>query len=476
MTIQFENSYAALPERFYTAMGATPVENPAVFAINAPLAEALGLDVAWLKGPEGLALLSGNGAPETARPLAQVYAGHQFGGWSPQLGDGRALLVGELRDQAGQVRDVQLKGSGPTPYSRMGDGRAWLGPVIREYLVSEAMHALGIPTTRALAAVTTGEPVYRERALPGAILTRVAASHVRVGTFQYFAARKDTEALQQLADFAIARHYPTAETPLHLLRNVVEAQAALIANWMAVGFIHGVMNTDNMTISGETIDYGPCAFMDAFDQAKVFSSIDQFGRYAYNRQAEIALWNLAQLASALLPVIDADQNRAIELAGPELNRFSDLFQQNWLRLFRAKLGLTTPEDGDEALIAALLGAMQAGMADFTNTFRALGTDAARDEFLDPARFDAWQAEWAARLAREGATPAQRATDMARVNPAVIPRNHLVERAISEAVEGDRSFFDQFHTVLATPFATPEDSLFTRTPAPAEEVRQTFCGT
>lgn len=481
--IAFDNSYVSLPDHFFTRMPATPVAAPAHVAVNADLAGELGIDAGWLRSDAGLAVLAGNAVPEGAAPLAQVYAGHQFGGWSPQLGDGRALLLGEVIDINGLRRDIQLKGSGPTPYSRRGDGRAGLGPVIREYLVSEAMYALGVPTTRALAAVTTGQPVQRERAEPGAVLTRVAASHIRVGTFQYFAAQRDVEALRALTDHAIARHYPDADGALGLLDHVVRAQAQLIAHWMSLGFVHGVMNTDNMTISGETIDYGPCAFLDGYQQNKVFSSIDHGGRYAYNRQPDIALWNLAQLASALLPLIDADQNAAVALAGPVLNGFATHMQAAWLARFRAKLGLTGSEngagadadaDGDEALITELLSLMHADRADFTNIFRGLADGSASDWITNRPAFDTWHAAWRARL-RGGDDPAL--PDRLRaVNPAVIPRNHLVARAIAEAEDGDTAFFHRMLAAVTAPFETPEDQLWTTPPAPGEEVQQTFCGT
>ncbi|RZV98534.1 MAG: YdiU family protein, partial [Rhodobacteraceae bacterium] len=396
----------------------------------------------------GIAMLAGNAVPEGADPLAQVYAGHQFGGWSPQLGDGRAILLGEVRDRDGKRRDIQLKGSGPTPYSRMGDGRAWLGPVIREYVVSEAMHALGIPTTRALAAVTTGETVLREAPFPGAVLTRVAASHIRVGTFQYFAARQDIAALQALADHAIARHHPRAEGALGLLDAVIDAQARLVARWMGVGFIHGVMNTDNTTISGETIDYGPCAFMDSYHPETVYSSIDHFGRYAFNRQPDILVWNLAQLATALLPLMGEDREAAIEAATASVHRFPEMFRAEWLAVFRAKIGLASAEDGDADLIHRLLDLMAQNQADFTNTFRALGTPTARDQFTDPTAFDGWETEWQARLARDGGDAASL---MAQSNPAVIPRNHRVEEAIQAALSDDFAPFEQLVSVLATPY-------------------------
>ncbi|MEM9475633.1 MAG: YdiU family protein [Pseudomonadota bacterium] len=472
--IAFDNSYASLPAQFYTKMRPEPVAQPGLIRVNDGLARELGIDPDALITQDGLAMLAGNAIPDGADPLAQVYAGHQFGGWSPQLGDGRAILLGEVIDRNGQRRDIQLMGSGRTPYSRMGDGRAWLGPVMREYIVSEAKYALGIPTTRALAAVTTGERVLRERPFPGAVLTRVAASHIRVGTFQYFAARQDIAGLQALADHARARHYPQAETALDLLNAVIAAQANLVAQWMSVGFIHGVMNTDNTTISGETIDYGPCAFMDSYHPEQVYSSIDQFGRYAYNRQPDILIWNLAQLATALLPLIDADRNAAIETATAAVHRFPELFQDAWLTLFRKKLGLADVEADDATLIQDLMERMAKGEADFTNTFRALGTPQARDQFLDPGAFDAWEAVWTARRDRDSGDAAAL---MATANPALIPRNHRVEEAIEAGLAGDLAPFHRLIDVLAHPFDDPGDNAdLARPPSDAEVVHQTFCGT
>ena len=471
--IAFDNSYARLPGRFYAPQAPTPVTAPTLIALNRPLAAELGLDAEALAGPEGLAMLAGNALPEGAAPIAQAYAGHQFAGWVPQLGDGRAVLLGEILAPDGRRRDIQLKGSGPTPFSRRGDGRAWLGPVLREYLVSEAMHALGVPTTRALAAVATGEAVMRERPLPGAVLTRVAASHIRVGTFQFFAAREDTEALRLLTDHAIARHHPQAEGPLGLLEAVIAAQARLVAQWMALGFIHGVMNTDNMTISGETIDYGPCAFVDAYHPETVFSSIDAYGRYAYVNQPQVAVWNLAQLATALLDVM-GPREAAIEAATNAVHAFPALYQAEWARLLRAKIGLTTAEEGDVALIEDLLTRMARDGADFTNTFRALPRGDARDQFTDPGAFDAWERDWRARLAREPGDPA---AVMRAANPAIIPRNHRIEQAIEAAVAGDLAPFERLHAALARPFdAALEDDALARPPTEAEQVRATFCGT
>ncbi|MCA8878469.1 MAG: YdiU family protein [Rhodobacteraceae bacterium] len=471
--IPFDNSYARLPERFYVRQPATPVEAPQPIVVNAALAAELGLDAEALAGPEGTRVLAGNQVPDGAAPLAQAYAGHQFGGWVPQLGDGRALLLGEVVDIHGKRRDIQLKGSGRTPFSRMGDGRAWLGPVLREYVVSEAMHAMGVPTTRALAAVATGEHVIRERGgLPGAVLTRVAASHVRVGTFQYFAARQDVEAIRLLADHVIARHYPDAGSVLDLLDAVVAAQADLVARWLGVGFIHGVMNTDNTALSGETIDYGPCAFMDRFESGKVYSSIDSYGRYAFNRQPTIAAWNLAQLATCLLPLIDADQDTAVEMATNSVNRFPDAFGTAWARVFAGKLGLREWRENDAELVNDLLTAMQTGAADFTNTFAGLAEGHARDAFADPDPFDAWMPVYRARLDAQGGPDL---TAMARANPRVIPRNHQVETMIGAAVAGDFAPFRRLLETVTRPYDSPAADLAVP-PEPEEEVKMTFCGT
>ena len=472
LTLPFDNSYARLPDRFYTRMAPTPVARPSLMALNDGLADRLGLDVAALRSQDGVSALAGNAVPGGADPLAQVYAGHQFGGWSPRLGDGRAILLGELVAPDGARFDLQLKGSGPTPYSRMGDGRAWVGPVLREYIVSEAMAALGVPTTRALAAVSTGERVQREAGYPGAVLTRVASSHIRVGTFQYFASQEDTDGLDALVHHALARHDPEAEGALGLLNGVVERQASLVAAWLGIGFIHGVMNTDNVTISGETIDYGPCAFMDGYFAMRVFSSIDQQGRYAFARQPDVAMWNLAQLASALLPLIGK-----VEAAQAAIDRFPALFQAAWLKNYRAKLGLRSEDDGDADLVQGLLKVMGAGEADFTNVFRALGTPDVRDEIADRDAFEDWETLWRARLNREDATPEDRLAEMRRVNPAIIPRTHRIEEAIQAAVAGDLAPFERMNAALATPFAAPgEFDDLTRPPTESEAVPQTFCGT
>ncbi len=478
---RFDNSYARLPARFFQQIAPTPVAAPRVIKVNHELARALGLDLAGLDDASLAGIFAGNLIPEGAEPIAQAYAGHQFGGFSPQLGDGRAILLGEIVDPDGARWDVQLKGSGPTAFSRRGDGRAALGPVLREYLISEAMHALGIPATRALAAVTTGERVVRETMLPGAVFTRVAASHVRVGTFQYFAARGDAEALRALADYVIRRHYPeaaAAEAPyLALLAAVVARQAGLIARWMGVGFIHGVMNTDNMAVSGQTIDFGPCAFMDAFDPATVFSSIDSYGRYAYANQPGIAQWNLARFAETLLPVLGLEE-AAVAAATAVLNGFAPAYRAAWLAVMRAKLGLEGEAEGDEALAQGLLDSMAAAGADFTLTFRALCGAAAGEEGEFRALFaaapEAWLAAWRERRGRGGAAAAA----MRRVNPMFIPRNHRVEQAIEAAVRRDDfAPFERLLAVLSKPFDDqPEAADYILPPAPEERVLQTFCGT
>ncbi|WP_170432241.1 protein adenylyltransferase SelO [Ruegeria arenilitoris] len=470
LTIPFDNSYARLPGAFYARQSPEPVRAPRLVAFNDDLAQVLGISPG--DAQDMAQVFAGNALPDGAEPLAQLYSGHQFGNYNPQLGDGRAVLLGEVVGTDGIRRDIQLKGSGRTPFSRQGDGRAWLGPVLREYVLSEAMHALGIPTTRALAAVETGEVVLREGPMPGAVLTRVAQSHLRVGTFQVFAARGQIADLQRLTDYAIARHYPDAVGPMGLLRAVRDAQAALIAQWMAVGFIHGVMNTDNCAISGETIDYGPCAFMDSYHPNTVYSSIDRMGRYAYSNQPEIAVWNLAQLATALIQQIE-DKQAAVEEATEIVHAMPELMQQHWLRLFRAKIGLTTEEDGDLALISDLLTRMAQNQADFTNTFRALGGDAARDQFTDPTAFDSWAEGWRARLTRE----ADPLAVMRAANPAVIPRNHRIEQMIQTAVQGDYAPFHRLNAVLARPYDDQPDAAdLRRPPMPDEVVHATFCGT
>jgi len=484
------SSYAGLPERFFARVNPRPVAKPRLLKFNQALGAELGLDVGGLDAEALAELFSGNVISQGSEPIAMAYAGHQFGHFVSQLGDGRAILLGEALDRTGVRRDIQLKGSGRTPYSRGGDGRAALGPVLREYLVSEAMHALGIPATRALAAVATGESVFRERALPGAILTRVAASLVRVGTFQYFAARDDIGAVRQLADYVIERHYPQAKDEaqpyLALLHAVTDRQASLIASWMHVGFIHGVMNTDNMAVSGETIDFGPCAFMDAYDPAAVFSSIDRQGRYAFGNQPHAAVWNLARFAETLLPIIDSSADRAVELAGEVIAGFSLRFADASLAGLRRKLGLSMREDGDAALADDLLDAMHRNHADFTLAFRGL-CDAAESEerdagvrsvFANPRHYDEWASRWRARLAREPLEPRARAEAMRQVNPALIPRNHRIEQVINAAVENqDFGPFAELSTALSQPYRPAQGfESYAAPPDPSERVLQTFCGT
>jgi serine/tyrosine/threonine adenylyltransferase len=483
------SSYASLPERFFARVAPTPVAEPRLVKFNHALAADLNL-MAGLDTETLGSLFSGNVLPPGSVPIAMAYAGHQFGHFVPQLGDGRAILLGEMRDHAGVRRDIQLKGCGRTPYSRSGDGRAALGPVLREYLVSESMHALGVPATRALAAVTTGESVRRESLVPGAIFTRVAASHVRVGSFEYFAARGDVAAIQILADYVIERHYAHLaqdKTPyLALLAEVVSRQASLIAAWMHVGFIHGVMNTDNMAVSGETIDFGPCAFVDEFDPSAVFSSIDERGRYAYANQPHAAAWNLARFAETLLPVIDSDSGRAIELASGVLSTFTAQFAEHWLAGMRRKLGLSAKEEADRALADDLLDAMHRNQADFTLTFRGLCAAAAeqpdetrvRGLFGNASDYDHWAQRWRARLAREPTPPTVRVEAMRQVNPAYIPRNHRVEQMIVAAVErGDLAPFDELLAVLSQPYQEqPAFAAYANPPQPNERVLQTFCGT
>jgi serine/tyrosine/threonine adenylyltransferase len=475
-TLGLDNSYARLPERFYARLPPSPVAAPRLLKLNRTLAQELGLDPELLASPEGVEMLAGNRLAADSQPVALAYAGHQFGNFVPQLGDGRAILLGEVVDRAGRRRDLQLKGSGRTPFSRGGDGRAALGPVLREYLVSEAMFALGIPTTRTLAAVATGESVFRETALPGAVLTRVAASHIRVGTFQYFAARRDVEALRLLADYVIDRHYPEVERNerrhIALLERVIARQAELVARWLLVGFIHGVMNTDNTSIAGETIDYGPCAFMDAYDPATVFSSIDHGGRYAYANQPRIAGWNLARFAETLLPLISDDSDAAIKQAQEALEAFNDRFSAAIVGGLRAKLGLATAREDDAALAQRLLDLMQENRADFTFTFRHLGEPGVLgDAFAD------WEKQWHRRLAEEGADPETRRAAMQAVNPAYIPRNQRVEAALAAAVEqDDYAPFEELLMVLSKPYETRLEFADYEQPAPPQPGYRTFCGT
>ena len=492
MTLQFpfEHTYAALPANFFARVAPTPVAAPRLIKLNRELAIQLGLDPDQLSTPEGAEILSGKRLPEGAEPIAMAYAGHQFGHFVPQLGDGRAILLGEVIDKNGTRRDIQLKGSGPTPFSRRGDGRAALGPVLREYIVSEAMFRLGIPTTRSLAAVISGESVMRETVLPGAVLTRVAASHIRVGTFQFFAARGDTDGVRRLADHVIGRHYPElarAERPYHaLLDAVIARQADLVARWLLVGFIHGVMNTDNTSISGETIDYGPCAFMDEYNPSTVFSSIDEMGRYAYGNQPRIALWNLTRLAECLLPLFSDDKDKAIEQAQFALGEFAEKFTTAYQAGLRAKIGLFTKADSDEVLVQDLLDTMTKNQADFTLTFRRLGEAAlgadhdepVRGLFIDPTMFDEWAARWRQRTALEPQTPAERRAAMHGVNPAFIPRNHRVEAVIQAAVNNDDyAPFEALLAVLSKPFEDqPGFAAYAEPPEADQRVTQTFCGT
>jgi uncharacterized protein YdiU (UPF0061 family) len=508
VNFNFENTYTRLPEHFYARLDPTPVTAPQLVKVNVELARCLGLDPDALTSTEGVEILAGNRVAEGSEPIALAYAGHQFGYFVPQLGDGRAILLGEVMGRDGVHYDIQLKGSGPTPFSRRGDGRAALGPVLREYIVSEAMAALGVPTTRSLAAVTTGERVLRENILPGAILTRVAASHLRVGTFQFFAARGDTDALRTLASYAIARHYPhiaKTENPFRaLLEAVITRQAHLVAQWMLIGFVHGVMNTDNTSISGETIDYGPCAFMEAYNPATVFSAIDENGRYAYANQPRIALWNLTRLAEAMLPLLEQEsashksgshdsdsqesdsQKEAVASANDALAAFDPQFRAALLAGLRRKLGLYTERDEDLALAEDLLERMAANRADFTLTFRRLCDAAAgaggdigvRELFVVPRAYDEWAAKWRQRLAEESISPDARTAAMRKANPAFIPRNHIVEEVLNAAI-GKQDFrpFEELLDAVSRPYDERPDLERYATPARPEQcVRQTFCGT
>ncbi|MGZ9819609.1 protein adenylyltransferase SelO [Peribacillus simplex] len=476
-----DNSYARLPEKFFTNTNPTPVRSPELVILNESLAGTLGLDVKSLQSEDGVEVFAGNELPEGASPLAQAYAGHQFGHFN-MLGDGRAILLGEQVLPEGDRVDIQLKGPGRTPYSRGGDGRAALGPMLREYIISEAMHGLGIPTTRSLAVVTTGETVIRETGLPGAIMTRVASSHLRVGTFQFAAKWGTIEELRTLADYAIKRHFPDIEADesryLSLLQEVVKRQAKLIAQWQLVGFIHGVMNTDNMTISGETIDYGPCAFMDAYDPATVFSSIDTQGRYAYGNQPVIGGWNLARFAESLLPLFHDDMDQAVTLAQDKISVFNDLYHANWLAGMRAKLGIFNEETQDEALINGILSMMKKHGADYTNTFRALTFDKMEDTVLfGTPEFAQWQELWQARLGRQKESKESSNQLMQNSNPAVIPRNHRVEEALEAAVEqGDYSVMERLLAVLSNPYAHCEEQAEYSTLPESTKPYRTFCGT
>ncbi|MEI4772024.1 YdiU family protein [Psychrobacillus sp. FJAT-51614] len=478
----FDNSYSRLPNTFFTSLDLNPVRSPKLSVLNNPLATSLGLNIQVLESEDGIEELGGNQVPEGAFPLAQAYAGHQFGHFN-MLGDGRALLLGEQITPQGERFDIQLKGSGRTPYSRGGDGRAALGPMLREYIISEAMHSLGIATTRTLAVVTTGEPVFRETKLPGAIMTRVAASHIRVGTFQYAARFGTYEELQALADYTLERHYPEVDAApnryIFLLQEVIKRQASLISKWQLVGFIHGVMNTDNMAISGETIDYGPCAFMDVYDLATVFSSIDVNGRYAYGNQPNIAGWNLARFAESILPLLHEDEEEAIKLAQNAVEDFPKLYFSNWLAGMRKKLGIFNEEEQDKVLIEELLLMMQKYQADYTNTFRALTFDTMKDvELFGKPEFAQWHEQWKTRLSRQQESNADSQALMRNSNPAVIPRNHQVEEALDAAVnQGDYSVMERLLEVLSSPYAhTPEQEEYTILPDQPNSSYQTFCGT
>ncbi|MEH7108531.1 protein adenylyltransferase SelO [Bacillus sp. JJ1764] len=478
----FDNSYARLPQSFYSLQNPTPVEQPNLIILNAELAKTLGLNLDPLQNDEGVAVFAGNKIPEGASPLAQAYAGHQFGHFT-MLGDGRAVLLGEQIAPTGERLDLQLKGSGRTPYSRGGDGRAALGPMLREYIISEAMHALGIPTTRSLAVVTTGETIIREAILPGAILTRVASSHIRVGTFQYAAGKGNVEELRIFVDYTINRHYPNINNDenkyLSLLKEVINRQAELIAKWQLVGFIHGVMNTDNMAISGETIDYGPCAFMDIYDPDTVFSSIDTQGRYAYGNQPYIGGWNLARFAESLLPLLHENQEKAVEMAQDEISNYMDIYQKNWLKGMRAKLGLINEEDEDQSLAEELLTIMKQYRADYTNTFRALTFEKMEDTVLGGVHeFIKWIERWKERVGRQQESSAAIQQLMQTNNPAVIPRNHRVEEALAAAVnDRDLSVMEKLLKALENPFAhSPEQAEYCSLPDPSERPYRTFCGT
>ena len=486
MPFPFDNTYARLPSGFFSPIEPTPVSAPTVIRLNRDLAAELGLDVDRLDSPEGLAILSGNQRPDGAEPLAMAYAGHQFGGFAGQLGDGRAILLGEVVGKDGARRDIQLKGSGPTPFSRRGDGRSALGPVLREYIVSEAMAALGVPTTRALAAVASGEQVARMSMEPGGVFTRVARSHIRVGTFEHFASRKENDNLRILADYAIDRHYPDArktENPYRaLLEGVIQRQANLVAHWMQLGFIHGVMNTDNTTVSGETIDYGPCAFLDDYDPAKVFSSIDQQGRYAYGNQGQIANWNLTRFAETLLPLLADNQEDAIAEAEAALKGYSALFQGALQTRFTAKIGMEGGATDDWNLVKSLLTAMTEEAADFTLVFRHLSTalESGDDQnvtrlFEDPGAVAAWLSQWRARLSDVDRSKA--IALMRRTNPILIPRNHRVEEAIQAGNQGDFNPFHRLNDALQRPFEDrPEFADYEAAPKQDEIVQATFCGT
>lgn len=480
-TFQLENTYCDLPGMFFSKLSPTPVSSPELLVFNEKLADEIGLELSLFSTEERTQLLSGNLVPEGIEPFAQAYAGHQFGNFT-MLGDGRALMLGEHLTPSGQRLDLQFKGSGRTPYSRGGDGRAALGPMLREYLISEAMHGLSIPTTRSLAVVATGESVHRENELPGAILTRIAGSHIRVGTFEFASLHEDKTITQALLDQLIDRHFPSVKEkenqPLALLEAAIEQQADLITHWMRVGFIHGVMNTDNMALSGETIDYGPCAFIDIFAPETVFSSIDHKGRYAYANQPYIAQWNLARLAESLLPLMDDERENAIEMAEEALNAFEDIYKSKWLSMMGSKLGLHRSDQKDEALVTELLDWMHQHKADYTNTFRDLSKqELPRESAYTTESFQAWHTRWQNRLEEQEQGWDSSVTLMDSVNPAVIPRNHKVEEALQEGEEGDLNPFHSLLQALENPYQDGDHLTPYQSPAePSEKLYQTFCGT
>jgi len=486
MSPQFDNSYARLPDRFYVRQAPVPVADPKLIRVNHALARQLGIDPEWLESAEGVNVIAGNRVPDGAEPIATVYAGHQFGSWNPRLGDGRAILLGEVIGSDGERYDLQLKGSGITPFSRMGDGRAPLGPIVREYLVSEAMAALGVPTCRTLAAVTSGEAVYRETRLDGGVLVRVAKSHIRIGTLQYFASQQDIDGMRLLVEHVIARHYPRAaeaDNPvLAMFEQVLERQARLIAQWQTLGFIHGVMNTDNMLLSGETIDYGPCAFMDGYDSSAVYSSIDHGGRYAYRNQPGIAHWNLACLAQTLLPLFADDEEKATELAQTALDSFPERYAAAYIERLREKFGLAEEQAGDVDLMQEFLALLERGQSDFTLAFRRLaeltgGTSGVESLFDFPNYFDDWLERWRERCDRETVDAQTRGRQMAAANPVFVPRNHLVEAAIASAYDGDFAPFHRLLERLERPYEyAGDDADLATPPRPEQVVQQTFCGT
>lgn len=476
MSIPFDNVYQTLGDQFFDVQAPTPVDSPELIRVNEALAAELGINPEWLKSNEGIEVLAGNLVPDNTRSIATVYAGHQFGGWNPRLGDGRAVLLGEVTTTTGQRFDIQLKGSGPTLFSRGGDGRAPLGPVLREYLISEAMFALGVPTTRSLAAVTTGEPVMREQTEPGAVLARVASSHIRFGTFQYFTSIGDTKSVQTLADHVIARHYPALaeeENPyLALFKAIIEKTAALIAKWQHLGFIHGVMNTDNMLVCGETIDYGPCAFMDTYHPETVFSSIDAGGRYAYQNQPGIGHWNLAALAQCFTALVADDEETATTMIKAELDQYPERFYEHHRTLMASKIGLPTVTETSDELIKQLLGTMSEAQLDYTRTFTSL-RQSLHDPTVLPEALETWAGSWRAAM-----TDIEQASElMKRVNPVIIPRNHQVQRAIAAGMSGDLSVFHNLCDAFATPFDDVWlDSDYAQAPLEDEVVQRTFCGT